>query len=234
MNESQLELRLHDALLLAAAERYRDVREDDAEPSKKWRRRFDRMLADPLGYAKRQGRSIPRRIRQYALVAVVVLAILAGTLFAIPQTRTIAGNLLEEWLSDHVTYQFYNETNDTLPDVEFQYIPEAYEQSFVLSEDWSEEIINVWEFRNAEGQFLTIDIALASHNFSYSVDNEHREKCMVELFSGEEAIYYKPIDVGWSSDLIWISADGKYFFAIKGILPLEELLRIADGICLRK
>lgn len=234
MDESRLELCLRDALLLAAAERYRAVREDTAEPRGKWRRRFDRMLTDPFGYAERQRRSISRQIRRYGLVAALILAILAGAIFAVPQTRAVAVNLLEHWFSDHVTYSFGYETKNTLPKVEIQYIPQGYKQSFVFAEDLSEETINLWNLKNTEEQQLMITVALASENFSYSVDNEHREKQMIELLTGEEAIYYKPIDNDWSSDLIWNSPDGRYFFAVKGSLPLEELLRIADGICLRK
>lgn len=233
MNEQKLESMLYSALVLAAAHEYDNIQGVSPEFTPKEQRKFKKMLADPFGYVKKWHRTLGQQIRHYALAAVLALAILTSTIFAIPQTRTIAIDLIRQWFEDHVTFSYNNDINDfVLPEIEISYIPEGYE----LVENGGIEVPGsyiILEYKNQNNNILDIDIYVAGKNFTSSINSEFCDIEYVKLKNGIQAQLFKALDSNRLSDLIWTSKDGKLFFAINGKLSEEELIKIADGIILK-
>lgn len=230
LNERELETYLHDALISATAKRYQQLPKMPPEYPPKYKRGFKKMLADPFSYAKKCRRSAVQKISRYALVAVLALAILTGVVFAIPQTRTIAVDLIRQWFSDHVTFT-YSEGNDhlTLPEVEINYIPEGYH----YAEDASIEhdgFFQIAGYLNDDKDLITVDTYILSKHVSTSINTEHSKISYVKLDNGIEAQLFEAESAEWTSSLVWISKDGKIFYMVQAKLPPEELLKIANNI----
>ena len=220
---------MRELLLTAAAEEYQALPETAPQITPAYRKKFARMQADPFGYAA--GLAEPRRRWQWAAVAaVLLLAVIGGAIFAIPQTRTIAINMLTKFYQENITIRFNNEAAITLPEIALNYIPAGYELTYESAAD--DTISREWEYRDEDGHILDISIFVTCHNFTYSIDNEHSKQEYITMSSGVEGLLLRSDTPGWPSYLLWNSPDGQLFFSIIGHLSEEELLNIADGIVL--
>lgn len=220
---------MRDLLLLAAAEELRATPAADPQVTPAYQKKFAQMQADPFGYAKRLNRPFKRRLQRAAIAAVLLLAVIFGTIMAIPQTRTIAINILTQWYDKYIAFIFVGETdNITLPDIEINYLPEGYE--LVYASDISDEVRKVLEYRDMDNHILSINIFTAHNRSSFNIDSEHRKLEYVKMNNGLEGQLFKADDEDLLSYLLWSSPDGQIFFSIGGSLPEDELLNIADGI----
>ena len=231
MNEQRLEYLLHDALIMAAAERYEAIPDREPAFGKKYQKKFAKMLKAPFDYARKCQRTLGQQVRRLALVAVLVLAVLTAGIFAVPQTRSIAIDLIRQWFSDHITFTFSESVDGlVLPKYEITYLPAGYELFF--EDDTTPELNTVLQYENANKDVLRIDIFVAGEYFSTSIDTEHCDIYDVKLENGIRAQMFEAFDPDWPSNLVWTSKEGKLFFLIHGKLPPEELLKIANGIVL--
>lgn len=233
LNEKELEKMLPGSLLLAAAKRYDEIPDTEPIMTKKYQRKFEKMLVDPFKYAKKYNKSLGKQIRHYALVAALILAILTGTIFAIPPTRSIAVDLIRQWFEDHVTFSYNENSIDfVFSRIEIEYIPDGYK----LIADGGIEVpgeYKIFEYKNFNNDILDIDIYIAGKDFTSSINTEFCDIKYVKLKNGIQAQLFQAYDDTRSSDLIWTSKDSKIFFAINGKLSQDELINIANGINLK-
>lgn len=224
MTEREFDDLLREALVAAAAGRYESAADSEMIVTAPYQRRFAKMLRDPYGYAGRYG-----RIGRYAMTAVITLAVLGATIFAIPQTRAIAINILTQWHEKYVSFIFSNNAlPQELPEITIGYIPEGYELDF---ENYNEDMGHkLFVYKDSAGNILDISIYSAYRDIKFDLDNEHREILNLTLDDGSEALYLKAVDDGWPSNLLWRSKDNKLVLCIGGNLSDEELLKIAAGI----
>lgn len=229
LTEQELEHMLHDSFIFKEAKMYDKIADTGLVITRKYQRKFEKMLANPFEYFKRGCRTIGQQIRHYALVAVLVLAILAGTIFAIPQTRSIAVDLIRHWFGDgSVSLYFKENTSDfALPEFEISYIPEEYA---LVYEDSIEGEMQIFSYEDSLRQRLSIHIFMSGAHFSENINTEHSKISYVKLGNGIEAQLFEGESEEWSSNLVWTSNDGKIFYLINGHLSPDELIKIADGI----
>ncbi len=229
VTEQELEYMLHDAFIFAAAKRYDKIPDTKPVLTKKYQRKFAKMLADPFAYAKKNSRPVAQQIRHYALVAALILAILTGTIFAIPQTRTIAVDLIRQWFDDGSTAFYFKGSGSSfvLPEFEINYIPRGYT---LVYEDSIEGEMQVFSYENSKRQRISIDIFMAGSKFTESINTEHSKISYIELNGGIEAQLFEGESQEWSSNLVWTSNDGKIFYLINGHLSPKELIKIANSI----
>ncbi len=221
---------MRDLLLVAAAGEYQALPETAPQVTSAYRKRFAKMQADPFGYAAGLAKPWRRRLRRAALAAALLLAIIGGTIFAIPQTRTIAVNMLTKFYQDHIEIRFDNDAAIALPDIKINYVPAGYELTYESDRD--DEINRTWEYQDENGHMLNVDVFVTCHNFTYSIDSEHGKLEYIKMSSGVEGQLLRAYTEDWPSYLLWNSPDGQLFFSVAGNLSEQELLNIADGIVL--
>lgn len=223
---------MRDLLLLAAAEELRATPAADPQVTPAYQKKFAQMQADPFGYAKRLNRPFKRRLQRAAIAAVLLLAVIFGTIMAIPQTRTIAINMLTKFYSEYVAVIFYSKSAGltTLPAITCEYIPAGYE----LCPEEKPFDEQLWlEYVNAEGNYIYIGVYIAQDNQKFYVDIEHHELSEVKLADNTAAQLFTatdPADPNSANILIWRSADNRLLFNMNAKLPPEELLNIANNI----
>lgn len=229
LTEQELEYMLHDGFIFKAAKQYEQIPDTKPVITREYQRKFARMLEDPFLYAAKQERTVVQHIKRYALVAVLVLAILAGTILAIPQARTIAIDLIKQWFDDgSVSLYFKGSRSDfVVPEYEISYIPEGY---VLVFEDSIEGEMQVLSYEDSARQRLSIDIFMSGEQFSANINTEHSTMSYIKLGNGIEAQLFEGESEEWSSNLVWTSDNGRIFYLINGHLPPKELIKIADGI----
>lgn len=224
MTEREFDDLLREALVAAAVGRYESAADSEMIVTAPYQRRFAKMLRDPYGYAGRYG-----RIGRYAMTAVITLAVLGATIFAIPQTRAIAINILTQWHEKYVSFIFSNNAlPQELPEITIEYIPEGYE--LVSQNNDEDKTGTFYVYTNSEDEALYIDVIAVSGKYKTNYDNEHRTIHYITLDNGLDALYLEGDSIEWSNALIWSGADNKLVFEISGRLSKEELLEIAAGI----
>ena len=228
MDEQKLEYLLHDALVLAAAERYKTVPDIVPVFSNKYQRKFSHMLKKPFEYAKGYRRTIGNRIGRLALVAILILAIMGAGIFVMPQTRGVAVDIIRQWFEDHVTFSFSeNAENYVLSEYKVSYLPEGYE---LLFEDGEEGLYQIWQFENENKDVLCVEIFVKGEYFSTSIDTEYCTPSLIELENNIDAQLFKADSPDGPSTLVWMSEDNNVFYCIWGKLSTDELVNIANGL----
>ena len=229
MKEREFDDLLREALVAAAAGRYESAADSEMIVTAPYQRRFARMLRDPHGYARRYREGWGGRIGRYAMTAVITLAVLGATIFAIPQTRAIAINILSQWHEKYVSFIFSsNALPQELPEITIGYIPEGYK--LVSQNNDEDKTRTFYVYVNSENEALYIDVIAVSGKYKTNYDNEHRTIHYITLDNGLDALYLEGDSIEWLNALIWSSADSKLVFEVVGRLSKEELLKIAAGI----
>lgn len=234
MNDEKLETMLRSALIVALGERYAQMPVEDYQFSPKYQRKFNKMLKDPFAYARKCRRPLWRRAARGVVAAVLALAILTGVVFTVPQTRTIAVDLLNKWFGEYVSFFFENTQpeEEVLPDVEIGYLPEGYE--FVDETNIIKDKYKLLQYTKSNNEFLEIYLMVSGDYFNGDINNRYGKMKFVKLENGVAANAFISDDVKKSSYLLWTSIDGKLFFRIEGYLSEDEMLNIANGIKIKE
>lgn len=219
----------------ALADYYAETPDWQGVLSLKYRWRFKRMLANPFEYVKHWQERPLLKLRRYTLTAMVLLAIAGGVLFGVPQLRVIATNLFTEWHEGYNSYHFafyaLKDEKLILPEIEIAYIPEGYELDY--SDINATKTHAVWDYVNADGEFLTIYADVNDVKFNIYHDNDYQEQQYTVLNNGQQAILLKGRDEYYGNILIWTQCDDKIVLSVSGNLSAKELINIASNIIIK-
>lgn len=232
MSEKKTDDCMREALLMAAAQRFAETPDWQGENSPKYQRRFKRMLADPFEYVKRRQEKPGQKLRRYAAAAVVLLAFAGSSFFCIPQLRVIATNLFTEWYDGYNRYRFAYQLPQSekivLPEIEIAYIPEGYEfKEYFINEKGNHA---VWEYVNADGEFLSVYLDINDESLNVLIDNEHHKQQYNLLNNGRQAILLIGDDASRRNSVLWTECDGEIALNVSGKFSATELMKIANNI----
>lgn len=230
MDERSFDARLRLALMDANLERFRPVLDgaDRTEPafSHRYLRQQQRLLADPLGWARRTVRPLWKKALQSAACVLLACAVTLGGLMAVsPTVRAAVLNWLREISGNTITYFSPNRTEaETLPsNWRITWLPEGWELQEVS--DFG------WKYREAEGRgslqfacFSPSDSQLTT-NVS-GADNPEEVHGTIQI-QGHTADYYV---TDQSRVLVWENEVG-YLLMLRGDhMDEEPFLKIAGSI----
>lgn len=227
-----------DALLRRALED--DVRDryaklfgpDTVLPEPQHSRRFLRwekkLLADPLGFARKQARPMWKKaLRAAACFLLCAATVVGAALVLSPSARAWVNQRIMYWTDTHAEFTYA--TADGKPvseDWRPAYIPEGFKET---DADWSEKTgISQMTYENAEGTLIHLTAMPAGQNGSISVDNEHSECYDIEI-NGQPASLFVSNTEGFPSYLLWSNADMTTMFCLMARLSTDELIAIAES-----
>lgn len=198
------------------------------QSSARHRRWEKKLLADPVGFARRQARPVWQKTLRAAACVLLCLATLFGALMAVsPTARAWVVEQAVRWTEQFTVFTFISRnpkgvTEDWRPD----YIPEGFVETDVY---WVKETYYLEVTYEAEdGRFFIISSIPADQGGSFSVDNEHSDYCEAEV-NGHIASLFVSNTEGAPSYLLWTNEDQTTAFELSSDLDTDEMLRIAEN-----
>lgn len=227
-----------DALLRRAMEdniraEYPDVFDPNLEfpepqLSRRYRRWERKLLADPVGFARRQARPMWKKALRAAACFLLCAATAVGTALALsPSARAWVTEQAMYWMDGYTKFRFSGENaRGAGADWRPAYIPEGFEET---EAEWDEAVgsLDVTWLNHAD-QYIMLTAMPAKSNFSYNVDNEHSEYYDIKIH-GQPASLFISNTAGFPSYLIWSNADVSTAFIIRSNLPSEEMIALAES-----
>lgn len=228
-----------DALLRRALEdniraEYPDVFDPNVEfpwppHSPRYLRWEKKLLADPVGFARKQARPMWKKALRAAACFLLCAATVLGAMLALsPSARA--------WVTERAVYlkeggmtEFTYTTTEGKPVTEDwrpTYIPEGFEETEV---NWHEAVglLDI-TYESGNGMYFIVQTMPAGQNGSIGVDNEHSEYYDIEI-NGQPASLFVSNTEGYPSYLVWSNAEMTTVFALMSNLSTDELLTIAES-----
>lgn len=166
------------------------------------------------GGVKESKHKISKTTARIILIAAILLAI-ATTAFAIPTVR----KYVTEKFFDHSEYNIVDKRGaQKVESLELNYIPEG----FVKTDEINSSDLYTFEYEKGDKWFCVKKWTL---NAGIYYDTEHNDSENI-IINGLDAVYFKTD--GEAKGIVF--NDGKYIFVISGVVPKEELIKIAQNI----
>lgn len=227
-----------DALLRRAMEdniraEYPDVFDPDVDfpwppHSRRYLRWEKKLLADPIGFARRQARPMWKRALRAAACFLLCAAMVLGAMLALsPSARAWVVERTIDWTSTFTKFTYTStEGKPVTEDWRPAYIPDGFAETEVI---WNENVgyLHV-TYENTDGVRINISAMSAGQSGSVGVDNEHSDYYDIEV-NGQPASLFVTNTEGYPSYLIWSNADMTTVFCLMARLSTDELLAIAES-----
>lgn len=234
MDERTFDGLLRQALMDANLERFREVldRADSAEPvfSNRYLRQRMRLLADPLGWARKTARPLWKKALQSAACVLLACTLTLGALMAAsPTVRAAVLNWLREISGSEVVYRASGgDMLETPPSWRPTWLPEGW----VMTDNRAREARSWWMFiaKDGEKRRLTCACFDPSQGDIGTIINgadAGRVRTTVTV-QGYTADYYEGES---DSLLVWEDSEGRLFWLKTGWwVDWPELERIAESM----
>ena len=226
-NDEKFDAFLRDGLLIAnqSSETIADV----FDYSQKYKRWEQKLLGNPLRFAKRKRRPAYRRALDVAAAVLIILTVIFGSLIAIsPDVRAAVLSWFREVFATHDAIRFTQQQDGReLGYWRPSYLPEGYVETNEI--DLFTQIIV--DFENDTGERITLIYKLLQEGMGFNIDNEDME--IIETMIGTHVayLYCARIDTKQST-VILMNEDVGIAFEVSSFDPYETLVRIAESIVL--
>lgn len=240
MNESELNVRLFDTLLkAAAAEDFR--RELDALPSGQelsgeyaLPERLTKRIRDLIKESDRRSRrkKFLGLAKRAAVIAAIIIPISLGSLLSVEASRNAIFNSVLEWKAEHVDI-YFEETTSGAPAEESpageqsevwepQYLPEG----FFMAEEKNVGPVHMTTYENGKGASVTFTQTPLDKAGKMSIDSEHTTYHEITI-KGEKAVLFEAKGDQDRSYVLWQSK--KTSLVLSSTISKDELIRIAES-----
>lgn len=240
MNESELNIRLFDTLLKAAA--VEDFQNElDALPSEQELNReyapseqLEKGIRSLIRESDRRRRrkKLSRLAKRAAVIAAIVIPISIGSLLSVEASRNAIFNSVMEWKAEHVDIHFQETTSgaseeeppaDEQPEVwEPQYLPEG----FFVAEEKNVGPVHMTTYENGKGASVTFTQTPLDKAGKMSIDSEHTTYREITI-QGKKAVLFEAKRAEDRSYVLWQSK--KTSFVLSSVISKDELIRIAES-----
>ena len=187
-----------------------------------------KLLADPVGFARKQARPIWKKALRAAACFLLCAATVLGAMLALsPSARAWVTERAVYWTDSFTKFKYIS--TEGVPVSETwrpAYIPEGFEETDV---DWTEEAgyLRV-TYENPDGKLIYITSMPAGQNGSINVDNEHSDYYDIEI-NGQPASLFISNTEGYPSYLIWSNADMTTMFLLSTNYDYDILIPMAES-----
>ncbi|WP_312695373.1 DUF4367 domain-containing protein [Caproiciproducens sp.] len=241
MNESEINIRLFDTLLkAAAAEDFQN--ELDALPSEQELNR-GYALSEQLekgirslikeSSSRNRRKKLSRLAKRAAVIAAIVIPISIGSLLSVEASRNAIFNSVLEWKAEHVDIHFQETTSGTsgeeppagerLEVWEPQYLPEG----FFVAEEKNVGPVHMITYENGKGASVTFTQTPLDKAGKMSIDSEHTTYHEITI-KGEKAVLFEATRAEDRSYVLWQSK--KTSLVLSSAILKNELIRIAESV----
>lgn len=187
-----------------------------------------KLLADPLGYARRLARPMWQRALRTAAGFLLTFAVLFGAVMAVsPSARAWVVERTVQWMETFTRFRFYGEEARGLSENwRPGYVPEGFEE---ISADWDEVSgVLLLSYQGMSDGFIDLDCSPARQGIDFIIDNEHSDYQSLEI-NDRPADLFASNTEGFPSYLLWSSADGETAFVLTSNIAPNEMISIAES-----
>lgn len=204
----------------------------EAVLSPRQQRRMTSMLADPLGYARRRGRPLWRRVLRAAACLLLVSALTLGALMAVsPTVRAAVLRWVTEVYETQIVYRFHGETPDSpLPRYAIGALPEGYVDTGEF-EQAGASAYRIYE--NNQGQRLFLEYGWIRQGSAVVVSTIDMTVKDVSI-NGCPGYLYLSQDPEQGSAVVWMDEEAQVNFLIDGYESESVLLHMAENVILEE
>lgn len=230
---------MNDAILRAAACEVRDAMLSSLprecphyEASPRFEKRMERLLADPVGYAKKMLRPWYEKAARAAAMAAVSVG---ASVFLFAQLSPSAWAAVKQWVAQlrpaDIVYYFTGEAKgETLPCYTITALPEGYVPTGEVIELTGYRSIT---YQNADKQPLYFNCALMNQGSALGVGTENMEIHDISV-NGCKGQLFLSLDAEVSNAIVWMDEDTNTQFTIDAYESEAVLLHIAESVSLVK
>lgn len=230
MTDQELEQLMRRVLLDAAAENESKIgHEQEFHASNQYQREIQKMLRDPLSWAKR--RSLPVWKRTVQRVAAVFLAVfigLGGAMVISPTVRAAVINWITEWYETHIVYRYSGEDiQGEMPQYGITALPDGYQET---SRDVGPASVSI-VYENEDYDLICLDYTFMQEGAANVIvtDGFQMEEISVNGCDGTLYILNDPQNM---STLTWINPEANVQFTLNASLSKNDILHIAESVSL--
>lgn len=184
-------------------------------------------------FRKDERRNGIKRVLQHAAI-IVIGVFLAGVLLLAfnPEVRADFTRWVRNTYEKSFFYQFFSsedsvvpdEASNSLPDVEFGWLPGEYDNKRILSDE--DHVIVL--LNDSKDSIMLEYWSIASVKYvEFFTEDYYQEIASV---SGHPADYYRAMDDNTASILIWINEDAGIVYYLSSYQPKENMITIAENI----
>lgn len=230
---------MNDAILRAAACEVRDAMLSSLprecphyEASPRFEKRMERLMADPVGYAKKMLRPWYQSAAQGAAMLAAALGLSALLLSQLSPTAWAA---VKQWFMEirqtDIVYYFTGEpTSDELPYYTITSLPEGYAPTGEVVELTGYRIIT---YANDNGEQIFFDYKFINQGSAHGIDTDGMEVYNV-IVNGHPGQLFLSQDPAYSNGLVWTNEKANIQFAVNAFADESVLLHIAESVSLVK
>ena len=200
-------------------------------------KRLDRRMARSLrALRKRQAHAdgMPRHIswrtaKRVALVALLAASVLCGTLVASAELRLTVKNTIVEWMERNMSirYEVEGKSLSALPEgYGPHYMPAGF--SYCEDESFSDEEGFVKIYRDAQGNFISLEVWLATDASVTQNDTEHTQ--YEHLDYGDGDAWLGTFDDGDGYIFDWVKEGIEHHLYINAVMDRTEVFQIAGQV----
>lgn len=197
--------------------------------SRRYLRWEKKLLADPIGFARRQARPMWKKALRAAACFLLCAAMVLGAMLALsPSARAWVSERLIYWKEGGMTEFTYaiSDGKGVTADWRPTYIPEGFTETEV---DWDEIFTSInLTYEDNNDLYFFLYAVPAGQNASIIVDNEHSVYSEIKI-NGQAASLFSSNTDGFPSYLIWSNADMTTMYSLMSNLDPSELVAIAES-----
>lgn len=186
------------------------------------------LLRDPFRQGKKPGRG---SVLRYAAGIAAAMAVLLATLYhTSPTARAWMDRVIHAvmtWGEESTMFHYSGRQPEDVADSVWRpgWVPEGYEEDQVFDLSGATEI----EYRDGEGRRLILTYFPVQEGYMHDMDNEHSDYRELTL-NGQPAHLFESNTEGKNSFLVFYDDTGRMSFCLMGLMPGEDLIKIAESM----
>lgn len=232
MTDQELDQLMRRVLLDAAAQYEQEENQTlEFHASGRYQQEIQKMLRDPLLWAKRRSHPIWKKtLHRVAAVFLVVFIGLGGAMAISPTVRAAVIQWITEWYETHIVYRYSGEDiQGEMPQYEITGLPEGYREK---SRNIGSAAVSI-VYENEKYDLIYLDYTFMQDGAANLIVTEGFQMEDV-LVNGCEGTLFVPDDPQDMSSLTWIDQEENIQFTLNAALSQNDILHIAEMISLVK
>ncbi len=236
MKDQELDALMRRVLLDSAKDGQAEAREADTPgftPSPEHRRQMEKMLADPVAWARTRARPLwAAALRRVAAVLLALSLGFAGVLAVSPTARAGVARWAIEWYEDRVVYRYGgNPISGELPKYELTALPEEYVENKNKRIETPASAFFFYECKNKSDIFFNYVYIQQGAANVFSTDDAEIRQVTVNGYEGQ--LYLTKHPERARNTVTWIDPETNIQFTVHAP-PAEDILHIAESVSLCK
>lgn len=200
-------------------------------PSRRHHEQMQRMLKNPLGWAKNRNRTPLQNVGRWAAVILLFVSLSFGLvmLFSAP-ARAAVERWVVEWYETHIVYRYSGESEGILPRYALTGLPEGFTE---LERTEMYELTDVL-YGNESGELISFTYgAMAQGGATVFVPNDG-DTILNVMVGKNQGTLFIPQDPESAKKLFWIDEKADIHFTLAANLPEADVIELAESLRKKK